>query len=372
MVSLASGLPITGIASGNISGRRCLDGGSITVCSGPVIEDGGGLYHLNAFDFDMDGRNIGFLFTASGSAVVAFTATTTAGVSGQVFLASGQSTAVNSGSLSGQLVSLFSGQQVNVYSGQLSGRLVDANVRYWQMTAVDADNTGQPRVTVGKLYAVNTDTDYPIVPPLAGGEYNLETVALLSGVLSGQPATLLSGRSFLASGGVFLASGSITSGLIASGTVFVASGPFVVGSITVASGTTFLASGQSTAVNSGSLSGQFVNVFSGQLSGHAVDLLSGRSYIASGSPANPLNKSGYALTSGGISDLTTALLQRNVSGLEAGAAKQSLAGTVLKLTAGFNATSGQTTMCDGSTLFMTQTPTYGSGMQPIRALGAGA
>lgn len=198
MVSLASGLPITSIASGNISGRVAIDGAALGVCGGPIIEDGGGLYHLNGFAADFNGRNLGFLFTASGAAVVALTATTTGGVSGGLFLSSGQA------------VSLNSGQSVLVYSGQLSGQVVTA-----------------------------------------------------------------------ASGQVWLGSG-------------------------------------------------------------------------------------------GVAAISLGVIQRNLSGLEADMAKQSLGAGALKLTAGFNATSGITTQCDGSTIFMTQTPTYGSGMLPIRALGVGA
>lgn len=99
-VSALSGNPVTGIASGNISGCRSIDGGALTVCSGPIIEDGGGLYHLNLYAPDVNGNNIGFLFTMSGCVPVAFTVITAANISGQFYLPSGQSVAVNSGNLS--------------------------------------------------------------------------------------------------------------------------------------------------------------------------------------------------------------------------------------------------------------------------------
>jgi hypothetical protein len=149
-----------------------------------------------------------------------------------------------------------------------------------------------------------------------------------------------------------------------------------------------LNSGQSVLVYSGQLSGQPVSllsgqivslysgqsvlVYSGQLSGQPVSLLSGRSWIASGSPVAILDKSGYALSSGGNYQAGASIVKLNMSGLEPDAAKQSILGLVLKGTAGFNGKSGMTTYCDGTTVFMTQTIITGSGMTPIAALEVGA
>ena len=91
LASVASGLPITG-ASGSISGRRSIDGGAQTLLSGFVGEIGGGQYVANLYDYDLNGNNVGFLFTASGAAMVNATVVTTGNVSGRIYLASGSVT----------------------------------------------------------------------------------------------------------------------------------------------------------------------------------------------------------------------------------------------------------------------------------------
>lgn len=74
--------------------------------------------------------------------------------------------------------------------------------------------------------------------------------------------------------------------------------------------------------------------------------------------------------SGVIRYLGDVQLIRNISGLiEGSGALQSLASVILKLTSRFDAASGMTFRCDGTTLHMTQVVTTGSGMTPIRALG---
>lgn len=159
-------------------------------------------------------------------------------------------------------------------------------------------------------------------------------VSVYSGQLSGQPLTLLSGRSYPASGvyatvppeslsGVVAASGLFTHASLNSGqSVLVYSGQLSGQLVTAASGvfaTASLNSGQFALPYSGQLSGQLVTaasgvfataalssgqsvlVYSGQLSGHAVDLLSGRSYPASGvfAAVPPSSLSGVVPASGG-------------------------------------------------------------------------
>lgn len=139
LLGSTSGLPITGIASGLISGRRCLDGGALTVCSGPVIEDGGGMYHLNMYAEDLAGNNIGFVFSTSGGINVVATVITQQNVSGKLFeasgafvfasLNSGQPTLTYSGQLSGQPLTLLSGRTWLASGGIASGTLYLASGR---------------------------------------------------------------------------------------------------------------------------------------------------------------------------------------------------------------------------------------------------
>lgn len=114
LASLVSGTPITS-GAGGVSGRRSIDGGVQTLISGTVGEIGGGQYVARLYDFDTDGNQIGFLFTASGAVTVNYTVTTDGLASGMVFLASGQGVSLYSGSQ----VAVVSGTQVNVFSGQV-------------------------------------------------------------------------------------------------------------------------------------------------------------------------------------------------------------------------------------------------------------
>lgn len=66
-----------------------------------------------------------------------------------------------------------------------------------------------------------------------------------------------------------------------------------------------------------------------------------------------------------------ALLIRNVSSVEATAAKQSLASVILKLTSRFNALTGRTYRTNGTTVHMTQTPTTNAAMTAIEQLDVG-
>lgn len=306
LVSAISGNVVTG-ASGSISGCRSLDGLSgMIVLSGNIVELGNGFYRANLYDFDTNGNNAGYLFTASGCVPASYSVVTLGGVSGALFSASGQAVSVNSGQLSGQIINLMSGISF-IASGQsaVASLISGQSVSVWSGTQVN----------------------------------------LFSGQLSGQPITLLSGFSFIASGINTTPIGTIGSGLLylASGSIFIntfASGAIGGGSgnipsawgnsgattvgqnldktgytastvtdktgYSLTSGTTSLVSGQSVSLNSGQLvliasgqisgqlinllsgnsvsvwSGTQVNLFSGQLSGQPITLLSGFSYPASG------------------------------------------------------------------------------------------
>lgn len=125
LVSALSGNQVTG-ASGAISGRKSLDGLSgMIVLSGNVIELGGGSYRANLFDFDTNGNQAGYLFTASGCVPVQYQFDMIDGIgSGHVFLASGQAVNV----LSGNLVSVYSGQisKFTLASGLLATEIPQA------------------------------------------------------------------------------------------------------------------------------------------------------------------------------------------------------------------------------------------------------
>jgi hypothetical protein len=237
-------------------------------------------------------------YTASGIFAVA---TATVG-SGVVFLASGHNLF-----WSGQLYPQ-SGLSVLVNSGQLSGQLV---------TAASGVNAIVPPATLSGVVA-NSGL-FVSVPIASISGTTVAPVTVLSGQLSGQQVTLTSGQSYTASGifavatatvgsgVVFLASGhnlfwsgqlypnsglqvlvasgqlsgqsvNVSSGTLfpASGATQIASGPFVTATATVASGAVYLASGHGFF-----LSGQLY-LASGSLSGQQVTLTSGQSYTASG------------------------------------------------------------------------------------------
>ncbi len=228
MVSALSGNPVTGI-SASISGRFSLDGGAQTLANGPIGEVGGGQYKLGMFAADVNGANCGYLFTSSGCVPVSYTTVTTANVSGNLYLNSGQNVNVFSGQLSGQQVNLTSGNQVQIWSGTqvnlFSGQSV--NVYSGQLS-------GQP------------------ISLLSG-----QQVLVYSGQLSGQQVNLLSGNQVQLWSGTFV-------NLFSGQSVNVYSGQ----SVSLLSGLFYPASGVSTVspIASGQLSGQQVGIVSGSIS----------------------------------------------------------------------------------------------------------
>lgn len=266
LVSALSGNVVTG-QSGGISGRRSIDGGSMTLLSGFVGEVAGGLYVANLFDFDLNGNNIGFLFTASGCAPVTFSVNTDSNVSGRIGIVSGTNVNVWSGQLSGAFV--------NVHSGQLSGQPISLlSGRSWTASGIFAVATAE--VGSGTVFLASGSVILP-----SGGAVNLlsgQFVNVYSGQLSGHPVNPQSGVTRLASGTTILPSGGAVD-LLSGREVLVYSGQLSGQKVD-------LLSGNQVQVWSGTrvnlFSGTNVNVWSGQLSGHQVDLLSGRSYTASG------------------------------------------------------------------------------------------
>ena len=135
MISSLSGNPIysgsTASLSGKISGYVCADGGAQVGVHGFITEDGFGQYHLNAFDTDFSGNNLGFLFTTVfwNSSKVSITAITTQNVSGNIFPASGINTVVPISSISGVIAN--SGLFVTAGSGQVFTPILSGAFSKW-------------------------------------------------------------------------------------------------------------------------------------------------------------------------------------------------------------------------------------------------
>ena len=241
LVSVLSGFAVTGF-SGAISGRKAVDGGTMVLLSGNIVEDGGGLYHVNLFDWDTSGRNIGYLLTASGCVPRSFSVVTTLAASGRINPASGANVVVPPASLSGVVAN--SGLTVTVPIASISGN-------FSVVTVLSGTLSGQP------------------VTLLSGLSYTA------SGIFATATATVASGQVYLASGHGFFLSGQI---IPQSGMTWIASGPNVNATATVTSGTVYLASGHSL-FWSGQLypnSGLAVTLLSGVMSGQPVtNILSG-------------------------------------------------------------------------------------------------
>jgi hypothetical protein len=280
VVSSLSGNAVTGVAS-DISGRRSIDGGGQAVIDGSISEVGGGQYRANLFAEDTNGNSVGYLFTTSGGVPVSFSIFTLGEASGRVHLAPNQEVNVNSGNLSGQQIELFSGNVVTVLSG--------SRVNTWNAGNIDTARSGnssllqlattapaQSGVLVGeRLVLVGgagegqsrnitaysgtgrwalVESDFVVDPdnttiyslqgnktvPQSGNVHLApnQLVNVNSGNLSGQVVTLVSGRSYIASGhdvvGTFsLASGALSGQQVTlvSGQSYVASGHSTVGTI---------------------------------------------------------------------------------------------------------------------------------------------
>jgi hypothetical protein len=256
-------------------------------------------------------------------------------------LNSGQFVNVYSGQLSGQQVtaasgvfgtaSLNSGQFVNVYSGQLSGQLVRAASGVFGTASL---NSGQEvLVYSGQL----------------SGQLVVADKAQLSGVIANS-GLFVTATATIGSGTVFLASGHFQFG---SGQYFLSSGQAVSlnsGQPTLPySGQVWLSSGQSTATNSGSMSGQSVSLFSGQ----TVGLYSGLANVT----------------------IPDAVLKRpfgSVSGIEVNSGQRSLLNAGRKLVNAWDltTTSGVLTVFqeDDTTVAYTQQAASASGAEPVTGL----
>lgn len=78
MISVVSGA--SAVTGATITAKRCIDGGSIATCTGSIVEDGLGMYHLVTSAADTNGNRIGFLFqSASGTYPVCINAETADG-----------------------------------------------------------------------------------------------------------------------------------------------------------------------------------------------------------------------------------------------------------------------------------------------------
>ena len=325
-------------------------------------------------------------YTASGIFATA-TATVTSGEiylasghflfgSGTYFIASGSITSgvIVSGVFVNASVSVSSGTtylasghfqfgsgQYFIASGSITSGVVASGIYVTTpIASVSGTNVVVPIATLsGTVIASGANVTVPIAT--ISGANSVIPIATISGVVP----NVLSGLVYPPSGALVLPSGgavNVLSGNLSGQVVTAASGAFV---------TALALSGASVTAT----------VYSGQLSGQILDLLSGRSYVASGIPAATFSGTTY-LPSGALLINTFAsgvmryvgdlALIRNLSGMETSGAKQSLLAAALKLSSRFNARSGSTYQADGTTVFMTQTPTLASGMTPIGELGVGA
>lgn len=239
MVSSISGNVVTGI-SGAISGRRSIDGGSQTLLSGFVGEVGGGQYVASLFDFDTNGNNIGFLFTASGCAPVNMTMTTDGSISG-LFVTVPKATIsgviANSGIFATVPTATISGVTVTVIKENISGVVPLVGVGFISGLFVTV-----PIATISGVNVVATATVDP---------------ASISGAFVTVPKATISG--VIANSGLFV---SVPPATI-SGTNAIVPPDNLSGVVpSVMSGLVWLASGHQTAL----YSGQLISPYSGQIS----------------------------------------------------------------------------------------------------------
>ncbi len=386
MSTFASG--VVGGGSGNIPSSW---GNSGAVTVGQNLDKSG--YSITTI-FDKTGYSLlsGTTYLASGlpgySGTVqiasgSFTVATT--ISGTTFLASGSATALLSGCVSGQPVSLLSGTTFLASGSITSGLIASGSVFI---------ASGPFAVT-----SIASGTTF-----LASGS----ATALLSGCASGQLISLLSGQSVITainqdkSGYSLTANFDKTDYTILSGTTFLASGlPGYSGTVYLASGPLVnISSGNTVLLYSGSLSGQVVSTFSGQTfiaSGPftvaSVSIASGTTYLASGSTVSlysgqnvvtavNLDKSGYQLVDGSLRSGTFAsgmvdvnipdAIYRRDMALVSGEAARSLLNATRKLMNRWDTTttSGVLTVFkeDDVTISYTQNITSSSGAQPITSL----
>ncbi len=373
MISALSGTALTGL-SGFISGWRSTDGGGQKGISGNIIEMAFGQYVAILNDWDVSGNTISFYFTgASGAIPVEKTIVTDGNVSGKLYPVSGQPLYnsglyfVGSGSVAASVTSggvylasgwalfgsgqyyLPSGQNVQLFSGSLSGQLV---------ALASGLSSGVMYLPSGSLF-MSTFASGVVgggsgnLPSAWGGSgavtvgLNLDksgyTVgSLVSGILSGQQVTLVSGQSYTASG-IFA---TATAAPQASGQVYLASGSFLFGS-----GQFFIASGSITSgvISSGIFVTATAVIASGALSGQQVTLTSGQSYVASGINATvPIASISGAVANSG---LFVSVPVASISGVYP--ASGSLSGQPVTLLSGLSYTA--------SGIFATATATIASG-----------
>lgn len=75
LVNATTGAALTGAT---VTARRSIDNAAQAAATGTITEDGNGQYHLLASQADMNGNNIGFLFTATNAIPVSINVVTTA------------------------------------------------------------------------------------------------------------------------------------------------------------------------------------------------------------------------------------------------------------------------------------------------------
>jgi len=334
------------------------------VLSGNIIELGGGSYRANLYDWDCSGDQCGYLFTASGCVPVQYHFDMIDGnASGRVYLASGQSTAINSGQsvlvYSGQL----SGQKVALFSGTLSGFVSDAHVTRWRDFSPVYTNplSGVPVVDLqftsgGTVYLYDVQfvsgsaTTITLPTALANGtsisgvsQYEYTEFSIVGGTGQGQlvltTTAAANPRQYNVLSGTMINPCDNTSQAVILGTWRGQSGLY---------GMASLNSGQSVLVYSGQLSGQLVSVpsglfvtaslnsgqsvlvYSGQLSGQpaaTATVASGQVWLASGQAVSLNSGQSVLVYSGQLSGQQVNLLSGNTVAVLSGTNVNLFSGT---------------------------------------------
>lgn len=142
LVNATTGAALTGAT---VTGKRGIDGAAQASVTGTISEDAGGQYHLAMSQADVNGNNIGYLFTATNAIPVSISVVTTAADPTDA-VHFGLSALPNAAAeAAGGLYTRGSGAgQIN----QSTNGQIDGNVARWLNTAVTAAQAGIPDVAL--------------------------------------------------------------------------------------------------------------------------------------------------------------------------------------------------------------------------------
>lgn len=211
-------------ASGAISGRKLADSNAMALLSGNIVETSGGTYRANLYDWDTSGRNIAYLFTASGCLPIMYNVTTTLQASGRSYSASGVHTVVPPATLSGVVAN--SGLTVGIPIAALSGVVANSGLTVTvvkdALSGVVANSGLTVGIPIAVLSGVVANSGLVVSVPIASISGNVGSsgltvnvvVATLSGVVGASgifaqvPIASLSG--ITPASGLWVASGALS------------------------------------------------------------------------------------------------------------------------------------------------------------------